>query len=193
MSSYCETFRPLNSKYPITTVTIPPDQVRRMELRTVQLIIQCGGKPMGVGLGQEDGSLVFQATFFDDASCKKFCDTIDKEIDAGRPVTITPVRRENGEEEFEVKFNIKFMLAKFHSIMGEIQPLLTFVEENGGWPTDNETFSGGDALDNGIRDETLPPEVMKAINTFGTFMGSYFIGSASISSAPTIVHRDLTP
>lgn len=192
--SYCQTFTDLNSRYPVTTVTIPPNQVRRMELRTVQLIIQCGGKPLGVGFGNEDGSLAFQAIFFNDEGRQKFCDTIDKEIDAGQPIIIKPVRGEDGKEELELKFNVKFMLAKFHSIMNELQPLLTYIEENGGWPVEAEKFPAGDALDKEIYNKTLSPEVLEAVNTFGTFMGAYFVGSASISTGSTIItSRDITP
>lgn len=190
--SYCETFRPLNSRYPITTVTIPPDQVRRMELRTVQLIIQCGGKPMGVGFGNQDGSLVFQAVFFDDESCKKFCDTIDEEIDSGRPFIVKEITGTNGEKELELKLNLKFMLARFHAILGQLQPLIKYVEEHGGWPTDDKTFPGGDALDKGIEAENLPPEVGEALKVFGSFMGAYLVGSAQITD-PKIVHRNIVP
>lgn len=192
--SYCQTFRDLNSRYPVTTVTIPPDQVRRMELRTIQLIIQCGGKPLGVGFGNEDGSLAFQAIFFNDESRQKFCDTIDKEIDAGRPIIINPVRGKDGKEEFELKFNVKFMLAKFHSIIDELQPLLTYIEENGGWPVEDGKFPAGDALDKEIYNKTLSPEVLKAVSTFGTFMGAYLVGSASICTDSTIItSRGPTP
>lgn len=192
--SYCQTFRDLNSKYPVTTVTIPPDQVRRMELRTIQLIIQCGGKPLGVGFGNEDGSLAFQAIFFNDEGRQKFCDTIDKEIDAGRPIIIKSVGGEDGKEELELKFNLKFMLAKFHSIMDELQPLLTYIEENGGWSSDAEKFPAGDALDKELYYKTLSPEVLKAINAFGTFMVSYLIGSANVITDSTIItSRGTTP
>lgn len=192
--SYCETFRDLNSRYPVTTVTIPPDQVRRMELRTVQLIIQCGGKPLGIDFGMENGALAFQAIFFDDENRKKFCDTIDKEIDAGRPIIINTIRGEDGKEELELKFNVKFMLAKFHSIMDELQPLLTYIEENGGWPVGDEKFPAGDALDKELYNKTLSSEVLKAVNTFGTFMGAYLVGSASICEDTTIItHRDIVP
>ncbi len=190
--SYCESITPLNSRYPITTITIPPDQVRRMELRVMQLIIQFKGKPMGVGLGSGDGSLVYQAIFFDNTSRQQFCDTVDKEIDSGRPITITKLDGQNGED-YEVKINLKFMLAKFHALMGELHPLLSYIEENGGWPTSEETFPGADALDNAIRNETLSAEILNAISTFGSFMGAYYLGSASMTGPATITHRDIVP
>lgn len=190
--SYCETFRPLNSKYPITTVTIPPDQVRRMELRTAQFIIQCGGKPLGVGFGKEEGSLAFQAIFFDDDSRKKFCDTIDAEIDSGRPFIVKEISGANGEREFEFKLNLRFMLAKFHTIMDQLQPLVYYIEHHGGWPIDSETFFGGEALDRAIAAEDISPELEKALQVFGGFMGAYFVGAAQITD-PTIVHRNIAP
>lgn len=190
--SYCESFMPLNSRYPITTITIPPDQVRRMELRVMQLIIQFSGKPMGVGLGPEDGSLIYQAVFFDNNTRQQFCDTVDKEIDSGRPITVTKLDGQNGED-YEVKINVKFMLAKFHALMGELQPLLDFIETNGGWPTSEENFPGADALDKAIRDETLSPEILAAVSAFGSFMGAYYLGSASLTGPATITHRDIVP
>lgn len=190
--SYCENFKPLNSRYPVTTITIPPDQVRRMELRVMQLIVQFNGKPMGVGLGSGDGSLVYQAVFFDDATRQQFCDTVNKEIDSGRPIIINKLDGQNGED-YEVKINIKFMLAKFHSIMGDLQPLFSYIEANGGWATSEENFPGADALDNAIRTETLSPEILEAVSAFGSFMGAYYLGSASLTGPATISHRDIVP
>lgn len=190
--SYCESFMPVNSRYPITTITIPPDQVRRMELRVMQLIIQFKGKPMGVGLGTDKDSLIYQAIFFDDATRKQFCDTVDKEIDSGRPITINKLDGQNGED-YEVKINLKFMLSKFHSIMDELKPLLSYIEENGGWPTSEEKFPGADALDKAIRDNTLSPEILNAISTFGNFMGAYYLGSVSIAGPASITLRNIDP
>lgn len=190
--SYCETFRPLNSKYPITAVTIPPDQVCRMTLRTVQFTIQCGGKPLGVSFGKGDGSLSFLVIFFDDDSRKKFCDTIDAEIDAGRPITVKPITDENGEKQFELKFNLKFMLARFHSIIEQLQPLVKYIETHGGWPTSAVNFPSADALDQEIKAETLSPELAETVDRFGSFMGAYLIGASQITE-PTIVHRNTNP
>ena len=81
--SFCKIFG-LKKRTPrITTITIPPDKVGRMETRIVPLIIQYGGEPLDVNFGEEKGSFVYTATFFNNNNFQKFCDAINKDMGDG--------------------------------------------------------------------------------------------------------------
>lgn len=173
----------------ITEVIIPPSQVSRLELYVMQLMFQLGGKGLDIGLGS-DGSMRIEAFFYDDAKRQEFCETIEKAIDAGQPISVTSTTGENGEEMIELKINLKFMFAEFQAIMDKIQPVIQFIDANGGW-FDEETgnFLGVDALETAQGAGTLPKDVGDAIEIFGTFMGAYMIGSKLISGSSIVPHN----
>lgn len=189
---YCENYRRMEDMQIITKVIIPPSQVSRLELYVMQLMFQLGGKGLNIGMGT-DGSMLIEAFFYDDAKRQDFCETVEKAIDAGQPISLTSITGENGEEMLELNFNLKFMFAEFQAVMDKIQPVIQFIDTNGGW-FDEETgnFLGVDALEIAHGAGTLPKDIEQAIETFGTFMGAYMIGSKLISGISIVPHNDST-
>ena len=189
---YCKNYQRLEDLKIITEVIIPPSQVSRLELYVMQLMFQLGGKGLNIGMGV-DGSMLIEAFFYDDAKRQEFCETLEKAIDAGQPISVTSTTGENGEEMLELKINLKFMFAEFQAIMDKIQPVIQFIDANGGW-LDEETgnFLGVDALETAQGAETLPKDVEEAIGTFGTFMGAYMIGSKLINGSSIVPHNNGT-
>ncbi len=187
---YCSNYKALANSQIITEVTIPPSQVSRLELYVMQLMFQLGGKGLNIGMGA-DGSMLIEALFYDDAKRQEFCETVEKAIDAGQPISVTSTTGENGDEMLELKINLKFMFAEFQAVMDKIQPVVQFIDANGGW-LDEETgnFLGVDALETAQHAGTLPKDVEEAIETFGTFMGAYMIGSKLISDSSIVPHNN---
>ena len=191
MMNHCRNLNIMNSHLnPITEIIIPPSQVSRLELYVMQLMFQYGGKGLEIGMGM-DGSMRIEAYFPDDAKRQEFCETIDKAIDAGQPISVTSSTDENGEEMLDIRINLKFMFAEFQAIMDKIQPVVHFIDENGGW-MDQKTgnFLGVDALEAARGAGTLPEDVEQAISTFGTFMGAYVIGSKLVNGASIVPHQN---
>lgn len=189
---YCKSYRGIDDMQIITEVIIPPSQVSRLQLYVMQLMFQLGGKGLNLGMGV-DGSMLIEAFFYDDAKRQEFCETVEKAIDAGQPISVTSTTGENGEEMLELKINLKFMFVEFQAVMDKIQPVIQFIDTNGGW-LDEETgnFLGVDALETAQDTGTLPKDVEEAIETFGTFMGAYMIGSKLISGSSIVPHNNST-
>lgn len=189
---YCKNYQRLEDLKIITEVIIPLSQVSRLELYVMQLMFQFGGKGLDIGMGA-DGSMLIEAFFYDDAKRQEFCETIEKAIDAGQPISVTSTTGENGEEMLELKINLKFMFAEFQAIMDKIQPVIQFIDANGGW-LDEETgnFLGIDALEPAQSAGTLSKDIEEAIGTFGTFMGAYMIGSKLINGFSIVPHDNGT-
>ena len=189
---YCKSYRGIDDMQIITEVIIPPSQVSRLHLYVMQLMFQLGGKGLNLGMGV-DGSMLIEAFFYDDAKRQEFCETVEKAIDAGQPISVTSTTGENGEEMLELKINLKFMFVEFQAVMDKIQPVIQFIDTNGGW-LDEETgnFLGVDALETAQDTGTLPKDVEEAIETFGTFMGAYMIGSKLISGSSIVPHNNST-
>lgn len=192
---YCKNYTALGTCYEgntITEITIPPSQVSRLELYVMQLMFQLGGKGLDVGIGT-DGSMLIKSFFYDNAKRQEFCETVEKAIDAGQPISVTSATGENGEEILELKINLKFMFAEFQAIMDKIQPVIQFIDANGGWlDEENGNFLGLDALETAQRSGTLPKDAQEAIGTFETFMGAYMIGSKLIDGASIVPHNNGT-
>lgn len=189
---YCKSYRGIDDMQIITEVIIPPSQVSRLQLYVMQLMFQLGGKGLNLGMGV-DGSMLIEAFFYDDAKRQEFCETVEKAIDAGQPISVTSTTGENGEEMLELKINLKFMFVEFQAVMDKIQPVIQFIDTNGGW-LDEETgnFLGVDALETAQDTGTLPKDVEEAIETFGIFMGAYMIGSKLISGSSIVPHNNST-
>lgn len=183
--SYCKTIQQFNNAPPITTITIPPEQFRRLEFRVIQLIYQYGGKGLDLGLGLGK-SLVVRAIFPDASQRQEFCNIVDKLIDDSRPVTINATPDENGENQLEMKFNIASMLVEIHSYVRKIQPLFQFIDDHGGWPTEDGKFPGATALEECISEGNLSPELLEAINTLGALVCYQFISSKIFTDLTTI-------
>lgn len=77
--------------------------------------------------------------------------------------------------------------------MKKLQPILQFIDENGGW-ADEETgnFLGIDNLTKALDNGTLSKDVMEALDTLGVFMGEYLIDHTSTDKLYTSLHQEDT-
>lgn len=91
--------------------------------------------------------------------------------------------------EFDkMEFDIRSLFVEFKDMMLAIQPVLQFIDANGGFNYETGDFSGFYALERAQIAGTLPKDVEDALDTFGHFMAGYIIGSKMIISSSFAPH-----
>lgn len=195
MGNYCKNYQALGLKFIgdsiVTDINIPPSCGERILLFVIQTVIKNGGKIWENPAFGMDGSILltpitFQSNDAREKCCEEIEKTIEKVLENQKTISINPVEGE--EDKFDVKLNVKFLFLQFQDIMKKINPVIEFVENNGGW-FDGETgqFPGFDALEKARADGTLNEEQAIALLTFGNFMGSYILSSHLIGNENTTI------
>lgn len=186
--NFCNSYHFLEDQSDVTMVIVPPSVVERIELQVIQLIFRYDGKPMRVGVG-DDNSRLYEVIFRDNAKKEMFCKEVNKKIEESLPFKMSSTREKGGKEFLDVKISLNQAFESYQELMEEIQPAIQFIEENGGW-MDKKTgkFPGMEALKKALQEGNLPNKKKEAIIALANFMAINIIGKQLLNTEDAEMH-----
>lgn len=158
-------------------IVFPQGSSQQFVSYTFELLTACGGFPGDMHFGR--GVQEFTAVFFSQNSQGKFNIEYGKALQGNFSVTIW--EKANGPIISEER---RICLLEFHKFLKAITPVITFLEENGGWPTPTE-FNGFKPLEDALHNNTLPSEIKESSDEFLNSMAAFFFVCDALTKYPT--------